>query len=504
MHRRTTPASISFPQDLVNPGIGLMATSLTPRLLYAAYRSRQVVHQDTCNTCHADLAAAWWRPHGDGLLRNLPQPNLGGCAEQQPGRLQGHDSPHSLCAKNLDSVVGGTAYKIWGFRNGEHDYSNVSYPQKVINCTRCHAGQQDVDNAISDGLPAPEAVITEDGYNWASKPNPVTCLGCHESAAGHVADRDSCAGCHGPGEFASVEDKHRDIEEEKGLALSLNIGPITDTAEGEHPIITFSATRDGTPIDVLAADYDGDVRIRIGWDAATEYLNSGGSQPPIIVTLADAEPIVGDPDRFRIDTEAAGEPPVAADIDTLGINGYLNEPVPEVKDGDGNAAATSPDLYMESSATTPTPRRLVVDKARCNNCHRRLSMHAPGGRSVTDNPQACIGCHEPNRASGGSSTSTDFSVLIHGLHASGFRDSAVSRLGYRSPAVPGRSGGLLNVSREPGTYPGPLAARPGTGAGRPGAGSTPRQSPQPAVRLSRRPLCRYRAHVIGWWCSNPG
>ena len=31
-----------------------------------------------------------------------------------------------------------------------------------------------------------------------------------------------------------------------------------------------------------------------------------------------------------------------------------------------------------------------------------------------------VGCHEPNRQSSG--TSTDFSVLIHGLHASGIRE----------------------------------------------------------------------------------
>ena len=412
----TDNACVDFiPQDLVNPGIGLMATSLTPGF-YAAYRSRQVVHQDTCNTCHADLAL-----HGGGRTATdycVTCHNPTSVDAQSSNPVDFKVMIHRIhYARNLDSVVGGTAYKIWGFRNGEHDYSNVSYPQKVINCTRCHAGQEDVDNAMADGLPAPEAVITEDGYNWASKPNPVTCLGCHESAEGHVAGRDSCVQCHGPGEFASVEDKHRDVLEEKGLALNLSIDAVTQTAATQNPIITFSATRDGTPIDVLnAAEFDGDIRIRIGWDAATEYLNSGGNQPPIAVNLSNAVSIGGN--QFQIDTDGLSGTPIPAGIDTLGINGYLNENVAE-----GLASATSPDVYVESSAMSPTPRRRVVDKAACNDCHRRLTFHAPGGRSVTDNPQVCVGCHEPNRASGGSSTSTDYSVLIHGLHASGFREA---------------------------------------------------------------------------------
>jgi OmcA/MtrC family decaheme c-type cytochrome len=401
------------PQDLVDPGIGQDATSLNPAF-YDLYRSRQVVSTNSCNSCHADLGL-----HGGGRTE------MDYCVTcHNPGTTDANsENPQDFkvlvhrihYARNLDSVQAGTPYKIWGFRNGEHDFSNVSYPQDVRNCTRCHAGTEDVEFALAEGLPPPEAQLTPDGFNWASKPNPDTCLSCHESAAGHVDGRDSCAGCHGPGGRAPVQEVHRDLLLEQGRALSLNIIDVTRTAEGEFPLITFSADRDGVPIDVLdTGDFDGDVRFRIAWDAATEYLNSGGASPPISVTAESATAIGND--EFQIDT--TGTTPIPADIDTLGVHGAIDETL-----ADGTAHGRSPDDYFASTAATATPRRTVVDNALCNSCHQRLTYHAPGSRSVTDNPQNCIGCHEPNRQSGRQANSTDFSVLIHGLHASGYRET---------------------------------------------------------------------------------
>jgi OmcA/MtrC family decaheme c-type cytochrome len=401
-----------IPADLADPAIGLAATSLTPGF-YDVYRSREVVAETSCNSCHAEVAV-----HGGGRTATsycVTCHNPGSIDANSENTVDFKVLVHRIhYARNLDSVVGGTPYKIWGFRNGEHNYSHVSYPQNVRNCTRCHAGEEDVAFALEEGLPPPEATITADGFNWASKPNPETCLSCHESAVGHIGERTSCVQCHGPGEFASVQEKHRNLLEEQGRALALNIDAVTSTGAGENPVITFSATRDGVPINVLdSADFDGDIRFRIAWDAATEYLNSGGSTPPISATLSDAVAIGGN--QFQIDT--AGSTAVPEDIDTLGIHGLLDE-----NTAGGTASARSPDFYAASSSASATPRRQVVADVNCNNCHRRLDQHVPGSRSVTDNPLVCVGCHEPNRQSGRQANSTDFSVLIHGLHASGFRE----------------------------------------------------------------------------------
>jgi OmcA/MtrC family decaheme c-type cytochrome len=400
------------PENLIDPGIGQDATSLNPAF-YDLYRSRQVVSNASCLSCHSELAF-----HGGGrtavdycVACHNPDTVDANSTNTQDFKVLVHRIHY---ARELDSVQNGTPYKIWGFRNGEHDYSNVSYPQDVRNCTRCHAGEEDAEYALQEGLPPPEAELTPDGFNWASKSSPDACLSCHESATGHVEGRDSCAGCHGPGAFASVQSSHRDLLLEQGRALGLNIIDVSRTTEGEFPLITFSADRDGVPIDVLDEnDFVGDIRFRIAWDAATEYLNSGGSSPPISVT-ADSASAIGN-NEFRIDT--SGTTPIPADIDTLGIHGAIDETLPE-----GTAHGQSPDAYFASSAATATPRRTVVEDALCNNCHQRLTFHAPGSRSVTNNAQNCTGCHEPNRQSGSQANSTDFSVLIHGLHASGYRE----------------------------------------------------------------------------------
>jgi hypothetical protein len=369
------------PEDLIDPGIGQDATSLNPAF-YDLYRSRQVVSTNSCNSCHADLGL-----HGGGRTE------MDYCVTCHNPTTTDANSENPQDFKVLV----------------------VSYPQDVRNCTRCHAGTEDVEFALAEGLPPPEAELTPDGFNWASKPNPVTCLSCHEDATGHVDGRNSCAGCHGPGGRAPVQEVHRDLLLEQGRALSLNIIDVTRTAEAEFPLITFSADRDGVPIDVLdSTDFMGDIRFRIAWDAATEYLNSGGASPPISVTAGSATAIGNN--LFQIDTD--GTTPIPADIDTLGVHGAIDETLP-----DGTAHGRSPDDYFPSAAATATPRRTVVDDALCNNCHQRLTYHAPGSRSVTDNALNCTGCHEPNRQSGRQANSTDFSVLIHGLHASGYRET---------------------------------------------------------------------------------
>ena len=44
------------------------------------------------------------------------------------------------------------------------------------------------------------------------------------------------------------------------------------------------------------------------------------------------------------------------------------------------------------TGATPSPRRTVVNIARCNACHESLSLH---GSNRTDEPQVCVICHNP-------------------------------------------------------------------------------------------------------------
>ena len=44
---------------------------------------------------------------------------------------------HKIHAGRL-LAAGGQQYVIWGYRDSEHDYSEVGFPQDLRNCTVCH------------------------------------------------------------------------------------------------------------------------------------------------------------------------------------------------------------------------------------------------------------------------------------------------------------------------------------------------------------------------------
>jgi OmcA/MtrC family decaheme c-type cytochrome len=100
------------------------------------------------------------------------------------------------------------------------------------------------------------------------------------------------------------------------------------------------------------------------------------------------------------------------------------------------------------TGTTATPRRLVVDIAKCNVCHGVLSLH---GNNRTDEPGVCAVCHNPNATdaarrpttagvlTGGTDgkleESIDFKTMIHAIHAGqaskgGFRTTGITIYGF--------------------------------------------------------------------------
>jgi OmcA/MtrC family decaheme c-type cytochrome len=130
------------------------------------------------------------------------------------------------------------------------------------------------------------------------------------------------------------------------------------------------------------------------------------------------------------------------------------------------------------TGTSVVARRTVVDMAKCNKCHERLSLH---GGARTDEPQLCVMCHNPNAtdisrrpradltvaaspgpcagqvdalsnpalanavncdpAAGGSidgkkEESIDFKHMIHGIHASSKRQKGLVVYGFYSGAGP--------------------------------------------------------------------
>lgn len=439
-------ACIDFiPSGVADPAIGDRDTSLDDTF-YDNYSSRQIATEETCNTCHDKLAL-----HGGGRTQidycvtcHNPDTTDANTANSVDMKVLVHKLHNG---RNLPSVADdGGSYKIFGYRNGEHDYSNLSYPQEVINCSRCHAGQEDIDFANAQGLPLPEAEITRDGHNWVSNPTLTACISCHENlvtdnlkldgttpSTDHTSytDETNCAGCHrdrGPDEPGRLQadQAHRDLTMEASRGLALAIEAVSNTGPGENPVVEITLSRDGTPINIFS--FGGKLQLGVAWDAATDLDNegiSGFDALNIEFTIGLGNSINLGNNRF----EVTSPDPVLADQDTVAIMLFGHEDEGRC----GSVLGQTPEdcrpiesqiAFAPSTASTATERRKVVDIAKCDNCHNRLAMtdsgHAGFHATPAEKPRLCASCHGPGL---GFDEIADFRVLVHGVHASNFRET---------------------------------------------------------------------------------
>jgi OmcA/MtrC family decaheme c-type cytochrome len=105
-----------------------------------------------------------------------------------------------------------------------------------------------------------------------------------------------------------------------------------------------------------------------------------------------------------------------------------------------------------TTAVVPNQRRQIVDIAKCKGCHDdqkhgdvvvpRLSLH---GANRNENLDLCVTCHNPNQTDvpyrylsttdariGGPETPIDFKVMVHSIHAGGFRKTPYVVIGRNS------------------------------------------------------------------------
>ncbi|MGB5577809.1 MAG: OmcA/MtrC family decaheme c-type cytochrome, partial [Woeseiaceae bacterium] len=177
-------------------------------------------------------------------------------------------------------------YRVIGYNNTPHDYSDILFPQDVRNCTTCH---QESDATV------PQA------SNWREVQNRASCGTCHDDidwAAGDhpggyvFTDDTQCALCHdeaqGPPPL-HVANVHRIPEAEAAKAFKYNIVSITGTSIGEVPVVEFSVTdptNGDAPYDIqndseFTTCDEGVSRLAIGiaWDT-TDYTNVDSGNGP--------------------------------------------------------------------------------------------------------------------------------------------------------------------------------------------------------------------------------
>lgn len=368
--------------------------------------TRQVVSTQACQSCHNPLQA-----HG-GLRRDVNlcvtchtnqtvDPETGNVLDFEVLIHKLHDG------SQLPSVADGKPYQIVGFNQSVADFSDVTWPQDVRNCTTCHSG-------------APQSDY------FKTQPNSAACTACHdatnlatgENHPGGIQTDDKCAGCHAPdgGEFdLSVTGAHVIPLKSKEIStINLEIVSIHGAVPGGSPVVDFKVTDgsgkvlDPTTLTSLSLTLAGPTSDYLNrW---TESAVSATSKtPPAISAVGDG--VYQYQFKAQIPKDATG-------TYAVGMEGYMMENISGSKDP-VRVAAFNPVAYVALDGGQPTPRRQVVDLKKCDSCHQSLSAH--GG--IRQNTEYCVLCHNPNAtdesrrpADAMPPTTINFPILIHSIH----------------------------------------------------------------------------------------
>jgi OmcA/MtrC family decaheme c-type cytochrome len=402
-------------------------------------QTKDIAMTASCNECHDPLNI-----HGR-------RREVGYCVTcHNPGLVDAGES------YNLAPLVHKIHMADPDFRDG--DFAEVTYPQDVRNCLKCHNGGDEA---------------TPQGDNWKNtKPNRTNCfatchsvpdsmldrgLGFHQNVGVNEPDNPAnCAACHdnpnivAPVDVAKIHTTSNATENNPGLPEGVRkIEYELDSAEiaAGNLVITFRILSDGTALDLtsLPADLSSSPSFRMAYALTqdgivmpADFNNWGQSAgQPISVNL-DAGTLTC---AAGTCTATVADPfPAGAMMRTVGLQGYYHQDV------DG----TDYSLHTQSAVVTvtgDTPRRAVADSFGCAACHEIFEGHG-GNRVFTADGgvQICTQCHNPNLSSSGRSldpvdavgtnaalalgtadtslwpeATNNFKDMIHGIHASSFR-----------------------------------------------------------------------------------
>jgi len=399
---------------------------------------REIVKTANCNVCHDKITA-----HGTRFEMKLCVTchNPGSWVSSGNTTVDFKVMIHKIHrGENLPSVDAGGSYAV-----GNHDFSDVTYPQDIRNCTKCHDGED------------PE---TPQGNNWQLVASMGACGSCHDDIdfsmdgsgnppaepGGHrggIVDSNSqCTVCHREGGLAgSVAESHTIPGKAERAFFQFNILTICGTpvgsgpmcAEGTSPTVTFSvedpsgnggheygnfynivqASTTDPEYATATAGSSARLTMDFAWKGVgekdyTNDANSGdvfGTRPsralqvnlltsPGVSYLGNGEYLydaANDSTPWTIPVLVSPHTPIGTVAVALEGRGTAD-------DGTGSYSVRvpvkAPVAYSAVNDTSPQPRRQVVDATtKCDRCHDVLSLH---GGSRNDNGQMCVFCHNPN------------------------------------------------------------------------------------------------------------
>ena len=369
---------------------------------------REVIKTASCDKCHDQLAF-----HG-GSRRGLEICIM--CHQPQTSEANGNQTVdmkvmvHKIhMGSELPSVVAKGKYAI-----GSSDWSTVELPSDPRRCAECHESTTGAAQANA----------------WYTNPTRAACGSCHDNVnfatgANHLnlpqVDDNQCATCHIPkGELdldASIQGAHM-IPNESATApgIVINLMKVDNGAAGKLPTITFTLKdKAGKPIDPATLVTSPNKISFVLTGPTTDYGNTtfAGVTSPGYVSEAAAPLTKCGQDGTCTYTFTHAIPADAKGSFAIGVEARRALVVlpGTVKQVSTQYGVDNKVIYFSVDGSPVVKRRQVVDTAKCNQCHVRLSLHGEN-RNQTE---YCVFCHNPKNTSG-TVSGINFAVMVHSIH----------------------------------------------------------------------------------------
>jgi OmcA/MtrC family decaheme c-type cytochrome len=369
---------------------------------------RDVIRTESCNKCHDQLAFHGGSRRGTDLCvmchtPQTPDPN-GGTADFKVMIHRIH------AGSSLPSVVAGGKDTL----NGT-DWSTVFDPSDVRRCAACHESTTGAAQANA----------------WYTNPSRAACGSCHDdinfaTGTNHVnlpqVDDNQCAGCHIPkGELefdASIQGAHvlpQESATRPGIVVTLV--KVDNGVPGKQPTVTYQLKDfSGAPINANSLTTSPNKISLVLGGPTTDYgytsFGSDVTSPGYVSENAAATSKCGS-DGTCIYTFTHAIPANATGTFAVGVEARrgLTLLPNTVKQTTTQYGADNKVIYFSVDGSPIVKRRQVVDIAKCNQCHTRLSMHG----EARNQTEYCVLCHNPSNTSS-SGVGIDLPVLVHSIH----------------------------------------------------------------------------------------
>jgi OmcA/MtrC family decaheme c-type cytochrome len=402
-----------------------------------------------CVTCHTD------QRKGGKLEATTTSTGYSGDTRKINGQAVG-DFPVFIHKIHMGNKLKKTGYDYAGVL-----FNNVVYPQDINNCTKCHDGS------------ATSTAKTAQGDNWKTAPSVLACGSCHDGinfttglgttvsgatsghAAGAGADDATCVLCHRVGYKDTTlvhaginKTPHNPVVPEGLVNFTYEVSSATVDSVTNDLSIKFKILADGTAVTLappavpvapattvpVLTGFTGSPSFLLAYSSAGvdfDNLGRAAAQPASvsIATLLDTTkattgsisgPVGGE---YTATIKSGSAFPVGNKLRTVALQGYFTQVSP---------AAARHTLSVVKTVTGDTKRRVVVEAAKCANCHEVFEGHG-GNRNIGKLSGAtevvvCAMCHNPNLSSSGKTldlanpeATNNLKDMVHAIHAGAFR-----------------------------------------------------------------------------------